>query len=144
MAGKKEKHKENDEEARRQTILQYQVIQQQMMQLQQQLQMIENNVMEIEAAKQAVDDLGKAKKGSEVLAPITSGIFVKSELKDNKNFLINVGSNTVVEKDSSKVIELLEKQNQEIRNVQKEMMTNLETLAVKAMHLEAQINQMQR
>jgi len=47
------------------------------------------------------------------LAPIINGIFVKAELKDNQNLLINVGADTVVEKTVSQAVELLKERQKE-------------------------------
>ena len=48
--------------------------------------------------EQALDDLKTTKTGTEILVPMASGIFIKAELKDNKELAINVGADTVVKK----------------------------------------------
>ena len=128
------------EQDKRKKMMQLQMIQQQLVALQQQLQLVDQNQTKLESAIQAIEDIQKAKIGSEMFTPVSSGIFVKASLKENTQFLIAVGSNVAVEKSSEETVSLLKKQNEEITKLRDEMVHNLESLADKGMMLETELN----
>ena len=66
--------------------------------------------MEIEETLLGLNELGKAELGSEVLFPMSNGIFIKGELKNKEKLLVNVGADVVVEKSGEQVIDMLKKQ----------------------------------
>ena len=90
--------------------MQYQMIDQQMKQIQQQVQVIEKQLVDLAVTRQAMDDLEKTNVGSEILVPVSNGIFTKAELKDNKKLILNVGSNTAVEKSIPETKKLIDNQ----------------------------------
>ena len=81
-----------------QKYMELQTVGQQMQAVQKQLQLMKQHLVELDAAAQAVEDISKTEKGTEMLMPVTSGIFVKGELKDSKNLIVNVGAGTAVTK----------------------------------------------
>jgi len=131
---------EKSDEARRQKILHYRILEQQMAQLQQQLQLLEQNIAEVTNTLAAIDDLKNSKPGSQMLAPISSGIFVKAELKDTDSFIVNVGANVTVEKSSEDVKKILESQSKEITEMRDEMMKGMEQLALQMNSLESELS----
>ncbi|MFP4111515.1 MAG: prefoldin subunit alpha [Candidatus Woesearchaeota archaeon] len=86
----------------------------------------ETKLSDIAAIKESIDDLKKQNKNSEILVPVANGIFVKAKLSENKSFLVNVGSDVVVEKDSESAKTLLDEQAKEINtykdNIYQQMM----------------------
>ena len=66
-----------------QGYMQLQMITDQLNQLHEQFRMVDNQLAELENIKNSVDELQDIKTGSEMLAPISNGIFVKSKLQDN-------------------------------------------------------------
>ncbi len=120
--------------------MQYQMIDQQMKQIQQQVQVIEKQLVDLAVTRQAMDDLEKTNVGSEILVPVSNGIFTKAELKDNKKLILNVGSNTAVEKSIPDTKKLIDNQFKEIKKVQKDLMKDLQNLAVQAQIIEKDLN----
>jgi len=120
--------------------MQYQMIDQQMKQIQQQVQVIEKQLVDLAVTRQAMDDLEKTNVGSEILVPVSNGIFTKAELKDNKKLILNVGSNTAVEKSIPETKKLIDNQFKEIKKVQKDLMKDLQNLAVQAQIIEKDLN----
>lgn len=111
----------------------------QLKQLQSQIQEIDENLLEIETVKSNLDELKNAKKGSEILAPIASGIFLKANLQENDELAVNVGAGTVVRKNVNDTKKLLQDRITELTNVRKEMLEALEKLAEKAMKTEEEL-----
>src|SRR3989344_7868442 len=94
--------------------MQMQVLQQQAQQLQQQIQAIDQQLSELETVKEGLDKLKDVKPGTEVLVPFSGGIFIKAELKDSKDVLLNVGAGIAVSKPIPDTIVALAEQAEEM------------------------------
>jgi len=122
--------------------MQMQLIEQQMQQIQKQLKLIEQQVQELNLTEQALDDLKDTKAGTEILVPIASGIFVKAELKDNKDLAVNVGADTVVKKDVGEAKKLITNQLEEITKIQQDLTENLEKLSISAQNIQKELQEL--
>ena len=112
--GSKEGSKETAKSDRQKKILQFQLLQQQLQQISEQMEVLQQQHTELETSIEALQELEKTKAGNEFLAPIANGIFVKGELSDTSTLLVNVGADVAVEKSIPQVTALLERQKQEI------------------------------
>jgi len=113
--------KEEDSQVMQQKYMELQMLNQQLQQVQQQLQTVEQQSMEVEFVIDALENLAKVDVGSEVLVPLSSGIFVKAKLQDNKELVVNVGGNTTVTKTIPEVQEMLKKQVKELQKVKDDL-----------------------
>ena len=104
-----------------------------------QFQMISEQSLDIEKTRDSLNDLANSKTGSTMLAPIANGIFVRAKLENTEKLMINVGSDTVVEKTVPQVIVLLEEQEDNLTNKLIEAQTILDQLNQQANDLYAQI-----
>lgn len=73
-----------------------------------------SSLNEIESIKKSVLELDNL-KDEEILAPVANGIFIKAKIVDSKKLKVNVGHGVVLEKTIPQTIELLNKQEQEIK-----------------------------
>ena len=119
---------EKDSQELQQKYMEMQILSQQMQQIQQQMKMIENQLAEVATTKEALNDLKETKTGSEILAPVSNGIFLKGTLSDNQKLSINVGSGVVVEKTIPDVIKIIEEQETEIKKAYDQLTEKIETL----------------
>src|SRR3989338_3909307 len=103
-----------EEKELQEKYIEMKTIEEQMKQIQKHANILEQQLMESMAVKQSLDDFKKSNKWDEILAQITPGVFVKAELKDNKEFLVNVGADTVVRKDIESTKVLMERQIEEM------------------------------
>lgn len=103
-----------DEEKMREKYLQFQAIQQQIEQITHHVELLNQKTAELEVSINAIKELEKTGKDNEMLSSIANGIFLKGELKDNKNLIVNVGAGVTVEKTSSEIMEILEEQKKDI------------------------------
>ena len=122
-----------------QKYMQLQQIDQNMKQLQKQIMMLDEQHQELNITKQALEDIKNTKPGAEILAPISGGIFIQGQLKDNKDVKINVGGNTVVKKSIPEAKKLIQKQIEEIKKIHQNMLSNLQDLASQAEMLQKEI-----
>jgi len=104
------------EEKLQKLYLEFQMLDQQIKQLEKQNIALSNQLMELMATNQSLEDMKKLEEKPEILVPLSSGIYAKAELKDNKNFIVNVGANTALLKDVESTKKLMETQIDEMKN----------------------------
>jgi len=115
--------------------MEFQTIQQQLQQLTEHVEQMNQQALELEISINAIKELEKTPLNNEFLAPLANGIFVKGELKNNSNLIVNVGSNVTVERTPKEVIELLHKQRVEVVERTTEAEAIVEQLSAYAMKL---------
>ena len=129
-----------EEEKMQKMYLEFQVLDQQIKQLEKQSTALNNQLMELMATNQSLEDMKKIDNGTEILVPLSSGIYAKAELKDNENFIVNVGSNVTLNKDVEATKKVIENQIEELQKLQKNLAEELQTTTTKAALLEKEIN----
>ncbi|MBW3012984.1 prefoldin subunit alpha [Candidatus Woesearchaeota archaeon] len=128
---KKQKEKSNEEKEQelRQAYLELQLMGQQLKQLQQQIQHIDAQVEELIHTEAALDEIPNAEKGSEMLAPLASGIFLKTKLDENRKVVLNIGAGTAVEKTIEETKKLVTDQRVEIMKVREQLAKQFESMS---------------
>jgi len=94
---------------------QFQMLQEHIEEMTHHVHMLSQQSEELEISKNALIELAKTAEGTEILAPISDGIFIKSNLVDNKKVIVNVGSNTTVERTIPEAVTLLEQEHEKLR-----------------------------
>jgi prefoldin alpha subunit len=117
----------------------YQVAEQQIKQHQEQLMKFQSQIQEINSVLQALEDISKVKKGEDALVPLAGGIFFRAKMDENKSFLVNVGSNTVVEKSLEDTKAIILTQLEEIGHFQEHVTENLTHLVTQYQLLESEL-----
>ncbi len=131
-----------EEEILQEKYIEMKIIEEQMKEVQQHVAALEQQLFELITVKQSLDDFKKTNMGCEILAPISPGIFAKAELKDSKEFLVNVGANIVVKKDIESTKKLIGNQVEEIRGLHSRVMVQLQKLALNASSVEEELREL--
>jgi|TARA_Y100000310_G_C20569488_1_gene757251 prefoldin alpha subunit len=129
------------EENLQKLYLEFQMLDQSIKQLEKQNTALNNQLMDLMATNQSLEDMKKINNGTEILMPLSGGIYAKAELKDSKNLIVNVGSNITVTKDVDSTKKLIETQIDEIQKLQKNLVIQLQEETTKGALLEQEINQ---
>ena len=119
--------------------MEFQVLEQNIKQLQKQLELITHQLIELNVTNNSLDEFNRINVGKEIFVPLSSGIFAKAEIKDTSELLVNVGANVVVKKDIVSTKKLIQRQIEEINKIQKQMIEELEKLTGHAAQLENQL-----
>ena len=77
---------ESQEEKLKEKYIEMKIIEEQMKEIQKQSNAVEQQLMEMVSVTQSLEDFKKTKKGDDILVPISSGVFAKAALQDNKEF----------------------------------------------------------
>lgn len=130
--------KENEEKMQK-LYMEFQLLEQQIRHLEKQNESIANHLMELMGTSQSLEDMGKVSNGTEILVPLSSGIYAKADLKDNSNFIVNVGANITLSKDIQSTKKIIEGQISEIKKLKESLMLQMHAQTQKAASLEQEI-----
>ncbi len=131
-----------EEKKLQEKYMEMKILEEQIKQVQVQAQTVEQQLIELMATTQSLDDFKKTKQGDKILVPISSGIFTKAEIKDSKEFLVNVGANTVVKKDIESTKKLIEKQVEEMKELHSKINMQMQKLALHASGIEKELREL--
>ena len=130
---------EDKEKKAQEMYMEFQMIDQNIKQLQKQLEIVTNQLFELNITGNSLDEFKKISQGSGVFVPLSSGIFAKAIIADASELLVNVGANVVVKKDVASTKKLIQNQLEEISRIQKQMINELEKMTSHAAQLEMQL-----
>ncbi|SRR3989344_1668968 len=102
--------------------IEIQILEQQIKQIQKNLEILNQQIFELNMISNSLTEIKKTKIGQELLIPLGSGIFIKTELKDNNEILTNVGSDVVVSKTNAETKTFIKSQTEFVI----EMITKIE------------------
>jgi len=125
-----------NEQNLKEAYMEYQMIEQQTKQFHRQLEAVAQQLMEMNSTIISLEEFGKLKPQKEIFVPINSGIFAKARLENAEELLVNVGAGIVVAKDIPSTKKIISAQVEELKQVQKRMIEELESLASKAAQIE--------
>ena len=128
------------EEKLQKLYVEFQMLSQHIKQLEEKTTALNNQLMDLAVTNQSLEDMKKLKQGTEILVPLSSGIYTKAEIKDSKNVIVNVGSNVTTVKDIDSTKKLIESQIEEVKNLHERLVNELQNNTSKAAILEEQIN----
>ncbi|MDP7116179.1 MAG: prefoldin subunit alpha [Candidatus Woesearchaeota archaeon] len=132
----KDKPDKGIEKQMKEGYVEYQMVTQQVKQVQEQIESIQEQLTDLNSVTENLDHLKEAKKEDEMLIPVANGIFFKTALKDNSEFLVNVGSNTVVAKSFPQVKDMLTVQKKELEEVHDNLVIQFQKLHEQSAKLE--------
>lgn len=108
----------------KQKYLEIQLLQQHLQEVQQQLQIFEQQSTELERINEGLESVQKEKK-KQMFSQLGAGVFLQTELKDNKNVIMNVGSDIFVSKPINEAMELIKKNITETEKIIKKIKEQL-------------------
>ncbi|MFT4297666.1 MAG: prefoldin subunit alpha [Candidatus Woesearchaeota archaeon] len=129
----------NEQQHIQQRYMEFQALQEQIKEITEHLEKISSRIEEVGNIINNVGELSELKDDTEILVPISNGIFINAKSIKKGDFLVNVGGKTVVNKNKDQVIELLKKQKQELTELQINMANDLENLEVNAKNIQKEL-----
>jgi prefoldin alpha subunit len=131
-----------EEEKLQQKYIEMKMLEEQMTEIQKHGQKVEQQIMELMGSVQSIEDFKKTNVGDEILVPISSGVFAKAELKENKELLVNVGSDTIVKKDIDSTKKLISDQVEQIRDVHTKITMQIQKMSIQASSTESELKEL--
>jgi len=124
--------------------LEFQILIQQVNQIQEQINTINNNVLELKNLVDNLDYIKNIKKDKDVLIPVGSNIFLKGTLKKPEDIIIGIGSNILKEKTIPQSQETINEQIKELEKISFELDNNLKIYIKKLEDLENDITKSEK
>ena len=120
--------------------VEFQVLSSSIQQLEKQSAALESHLLELMTTKQSLHDMENVKPGTEILVPLSAGIYARADLKENDKFIVNVGSNIALSKSLASTKKIIEDQVTEIKKLQVSLSQELGMNTAKAAELEEELN----
>jgi prefoldin alpha subunit len=117
---------ENHEHNEQELMLKFQMFEQQIRAIQQQLQAVEEAIIDISKLNLELDDL-IGKTDSEILAPIGRGIFAKAQLL-SEELLVDIGNKNFVKKTIPETKGIIQNQIKKLEKLREELNSGLESI----------------
>ena len=89
--------------------------------IEQQLQIIDKHISELQLTSLALQELEEIKEGIETLAPIGQNIFVKTNIKETKKIMMDLGSKVFAEKTLLEAQDVLDKRIEEFSQIKEKI-----------------------
>ncbi|MAG39162.1 prefoldin subunit alpha [Candidatus Woesearchaeota archaeon] len=115
--------KMTEEKLKKERMMEYQFLEQQIQNLNNNLNSIEQNLIEIKSMIKTLVEFKSLKKGDKIKASLSNGIFAEAVLRNTKNLQVNVGGQVVVSKTVDETKEMLETQLEELEKYRKQTMS---------------------
>jgi prefoldin alpha subunit len=96
--------------------------------IQQQLMVVLNTLQELAIAEQALENLDKLEKKSEILVPLGGGAFVNAALGDTSKVILNLGANVMAEKKRTEALKVLNDQIKQLQDAQLKLENAIATI----------------
>jgi len=125
-----------------QKYMEFQMMTEQIKQVQTQLEKMQGQIEDLENVQESLETLGDTPAESEMLVPLSNGIFAKAKLDKMDQLLVNVGSGVVVEKSLEDTKKLLKSQSVEINQYKEQMSNQMELMLTQIQLLERELKGM--
>jgi prefoldin alpha subunit len=117
---------DNDEQSQQQLAIQFQMFEQQIRMLQEQLQAVEQVIIELGGLNLQLNELID-KKDNEIMAPIGRGIYANAKLL-SEELLVDIGNKNFVKKSIPETKNILQSQIKKLEKVKGELNGELEKI----------------
>lgn len=127
-----------------QKYIELQYLDQQIKQIQQQINLLSQHSSELKKLEENLRDLESVESKKDIFVSLGSGIFLKAQLQDNKNVLMNIGANTLTMMDMDASKKIITDQIKEIEETMKQIETELEPIVFRNMLLQQEIQELSK
>ncbi len=110
----------------------------------QQIKALEEQITELGLVRKGLDDIEDTKTDTEMLVPISSGIFLKAKLIEAEELVINVGSNVAVTKKMPDAKKLLDEQSDKMNKVYQQLITDITNMEMQINTLQKKVEELSR
>jgi prefoldin alpha subunit len=116
-------------------MMEYQAVSKQLTQIKSHLAQLQKHKDDLEVMKDSLSYLDSVEDGKEIMVPLGSGVFFRSEKVKGNKIIMNVGAGVVVEKTFTEASRVVDDQIREISEVISQMDMNHNFLMNKENHL---------
>ena len=122
--------------------VQMQLLKQQLNALLEEKLLVDEKVSEIVTTIDALQNLGKVKKGDEIWSGLGSGSFMRSDVKDIDRVLISVGAGILIKEERSRAIDILQSRLNELNKIDRDLIAEINKFSDNINKLEPEIQRL--
>ncbi len=121
--------------------IELQILGQQLNQIQQQILSLQSQSENLKTLQESLDEIEKTKIGNKILAPLSSGVLIDTELKNNKEVILALGANVTVKKTIPEAKEIIKDQEKQLYLIIEQLKHDLQQYSIACLKLEQEISQ---
>ena len=121
-----------NEEEIQQEYFKLQLMSMQMQELEKQMTALEDQAGQLQKLKDSVGEVKSFKEGSNILAPISPGLYVESELKNPDQLLMNIGSEVFVPKEIKEAQDVIDSRLKRVEEDIHNLTVDFQNLSIEA------------
>jgi prefoldin alpha subunit len=110
--------------------------------LEQALGLLEGQISEFQLCQFSLDEIGDLKKGSETMMPLGAGIFIKGNITNTGEVLIDVGARVLCKKTVHEAREMIEKKLNHAIDLRSRIINEVQNLVQNIIQQEQQIKKL--
>ena len=122
--------------------LELKFLEQKINQVNEQILELEKQSLTFNLLSENLEDIQKTKTGEKIFVPLGSGLFIESQLKDNKEVLINIGSDVFIKKDISEARIFIKEQIGQIESTINIIDKTLQKLVLEGQKLQSELKEL--
>ena len=130
---------EEKKEALQEKYMEFKLITEQLKELKNQIELLDEQLTDTIYVSQSLDELQGVEKNTEILVPITSGIFIKARVKNTNSVIVNVGASVCVQKTIPDAQKLLQEKVDSIQEVREQLIARFEAHKTEAQAAKKQL-----
>ncbi|MEK6934468.1 MAG: prefoldin subunit alpha [Nanoarchaeota archaeon] len=134
----------DDQQILQQKFLEFQLLQQHLETIQQQIQLLNQQNLELTKLKDSLSDLENSKQGQKIFSQLGPGIFVKADLKQIDEVLFNIGSDILVNKSIKDAISIFDSQQKDIIKSNMELEGQFRKIVSRVIELQEDIQKLKK
>ncbi len=123
-------------------FIHFQILQNTLHELKERESVILQNMHEISATKEALENLKSIKPGSETLIQIGNNSFVTGSIKDSERVLIGIGGGVAIQKSREDAIKLMERRQDEASKALTETQKDAKKISTEMQSLQPEIERL--
>jgi prefoldin alpha subunit len=136
---KEEKNKKETKKLQ-EKYAEFQLVNQQIQQLQEQLNNIWQQVQELNKLDESLKEIQKVKKGSKILIPLGASIYFEGSIEDTSKAVMGVGAGVCVKKNTEDACKLVEEQMKELNDIENQLSQRLNHIISYAQKLQSEMS----
>tara|TARA_Y100000034_G_scaffold135343_1_gene206891 strand:+ start:439 stop:840 length:402 start_codon:yes stop_codon:yes gene_type:complete len=128
------------QEEKQQKMVELQIMNQQADQIRQQLMGLEEQMESLSKLDASLEAVDNEEVGKKMFSPLSSGVYIKTSLRDNKEVLVAVGAGVVVKKSVKDARDMIQEQGKKMELIISQMKGDFEKFTTNAMNIEKELS----
>jgi prefoldin alpha subunit len=121
--------------------IELQILDQTIKQIQQQLSILDQQLFELQRLNENLEEISKVNLNSDILTPLGAGVFIKTQLKENQEVFMNVGSNVITKKTIAESKKIIDEELQKIKITILQMEQEITQATINATNIQQEIKE---